>query len=220
MRSYRSGFKGVFAMGLYAERIFPWMIDRGLDTPGINARRARLLAEARGGTLEIGFGTGVTLPFYDFGRVTKLTVVEPSTGMNRLARRRIETAGAPVEIVTGGGERLPFAEGAFDTVVTSLTLCSVDDPRAVLTEIRRVLKPGGRFLFLEHVLSEHADRARWQRRLTPLQKVIGVGCHLDRPTADLVRAAGFELPDVPQQIEPSMPFSPLVPLIEGVAIRP
>jgi SAM-dependent methyltransferase len=203
-------------MGLYAERIFPWMIDRGLDTPGINARRARLLAEARGATLEIGFGTGVTLPFYDFGKVTALTVVEPSTGMNRLAARRIAAAGAPVEVVAGGGERLPFADARFDTVVTSLTLCSVDDPAAVLAEIRRVLKPGGRFLFLEHVRSDDPARAR----LTPLQKVIGVGCHLDRPTAEWVRAAGFELPAVAQQIEPSMPFAPLVPLVEGVAIRP
>lgn len=207
-------------MGLYAERIFPWMIDRGLDTPGINARRARLLAHAQGATLEIGFGTGVTLPFYDFGAVTSLTVVEPSTGMNRLAARRIAAAGAPVEVVSGGGERLPFETARFDTVVTSLTLCSVDDPAAVLAEIRRVLKPGGRFLFLEHVRSDDAGRARWQRRLTPLQKVIGVGCHLDRPTADWVRDAGFVLPAVPQQIEPSMPFAPLVPLVEGVAVRP
>jgi len=207
-------------MGIYAERIFPWMIDRGLDTPGINARRERLLAHATGETLEIGFGTGVTLPFYDFARVTRLIVVEPSTGMNRRAARRIAASGAPVEIVAGGGEHLPFADARFDTVVTSLTLCSVGDPAAVLAGIRRVLKPGGKFLFLEHVRSDHPDRARWQRRLTPLQKVIGVGCHLDRPTADWVRDAGFDLPAVEQQIEPSMPFAPFVPLIEGVAIRP
>ena len=206
-------------MSFYAEWLFPRMLDRGLNTPGINARRARLLANAQGRVLEIGFGTGATLDYYDFALVDSLTVVEPSTGMNKLAAKRIAASGGRVDIVPGAGEHLPFAEASFDTVATSLTLCSVTDVPAVLAEIRRVLRPGGLFLFLEHVASDDPARRRWQSRLTPVQKVIGVGCHLDRPTASLVRDAGFDVPDLEQQIEPSMPFAKLVPLVEGIAVR-
>lgn len=206
-------------MGIYSERIFPWLIDRTLDTPAINARRLRLLSQAEGEVLEIGFGTGATLPFYQFDKVRRLVVLEPSAGMNEMAARRIAASGRSVEQVRLAGESLPFESERFDTVVTSLTLCSVGDPDRVLAEVRRVLRPRGRFLFLEHVASDDPRRRRWQDRLTPLQKVIGVGCHLNRPTPELVRAAGLDLGETRQEIEPSMPFAPLVPLVEGVATK-
>ncbi len=207
-------------MGFYSERIFPWLLDRSLDVPGINSRRAALVADAAGEVLEIGFGSGATLPWYDAAKVRRLTVVEPSEGMNRRAAARIAASAIPVMSVPGAGEMLPFTDASFDTVVTCLTLCSVADPPRVLAEIRRVLRPGGRFLFLEHVASENAGRRRWQVRLTPLQTVIGVGCHLDRDSAAAVRAAGFTLPPLEQAIEPAFGVvAPLVPLISGSAVR-
>jgi SAM-dependent methyltransferase len=207
-------------MGIYSERIFPWLLDRMLGHPRIEARRAALVGQARGTVLEIGFGSGATLPFYDPSKVLNLTVVEPSEGMNRRAAGRLAASPVPVTSVSGAGEKLPFADASFDTVVTCLTLCSVSDVPQVLAEIRRVLKPGGKFLFLEHVLSEDAGRRRWQVRLTPLQKLIGVGCHLNRDSAAMVRAAGFDLPHVTQQIEPAFgAMAPLVPLIAAAATR-
>jgi SAM-dependent methyltransferase len=207
-------------MGIYSERIFPWLLDRALGHPAIDARRAALVGVASGDVLEIGFGSGATLPFYDAARVKQLTVVEPSDGMNRRAAGRLAASPVPVRSVPGAGEGLPFADASFDTVVTCLTLCSVDDPPQVLAEIRRVLRPGGKFLFLEHVLSDDADRRRWQVRLTPLQKIVGVGCHLDRDTAAMVRAAGLALPPVAQEQERAFgALAPLTPLIAGQALR-
>ena len=207
-------------MGIYSERIFPWLLDRALGHPRIEARRAALVGQASGNVLEIGFGSGATLPFYDPAKVTRLTVVEPSEGMNKRAASRLAASPVPVTSVPGAGEKLPFGDASFDTVVTCLTLCSVSDVAKVLAEIRRVLKPGGKFLFLEHVLSEDADRRRWQVRLTPIQKVVGVGCHLDRDSAAMVRAAGFDLGPVTQEIEPAFgAMAPLVPVISGVAGR-
>ncbi len=208
-------------MGLYSETIFPWLLDRALGHPNIMARRRALVAGATGEVLEIGFGSGATLPFYDPARVTRLTVVEPSEGMNRRAAARLAASPVPITSVPGAGERLPFGDGRFDTVVCCLTLCSVSDVGQVLAEVRRVLKPQGRFLFLEHVLAEDPSRQRWQRRLTPIQKVVGVGCHLDRPSAELVRGAGFVLEPMPvAEEEPAFGgLAKLTPLVMGAAIR-
>jgi ubiquinone/menaquinone biosynthesis C-methylase UbiE len=185
------------------------------------ARRQALVAGASGEVLEIGFGSGATLPFYNPARVARLTVVEPSLGMNRRAAARLARSPVPVTSVPGAGEQLPFGDAAFDTVVCCLTLCSVSDVGQVLAEVRRVLKPGGRFLFLEHVLADDPDRQRWQRRLTPIQKVVGVGCHLDRPSAQLVRDAGFVLEPMPvAEDEPAFGgMAKLTPLVMGAAIR-
>lgn len=208
-------------MGLYSETIFPWLLDKALGHPNIMARRRALVAGARGAVLEIGFGSGATLPFYDPALVTGLTVVEPSEGMNRRAAARLAASPVPITSVPGAGERLPFGDGMFDTVVCCLTLCSVRDVGQVLAEVRRVLKPGGRFLFLEHVLADDPGRQRWQRRLTPLQKLVGVGCHLDRPSAVLVRDAGFLLDPMPAaEEEPAFGgMAKLTPLVMGAAIR-
>ena len=207
-------------MGLYSETIFPWLLDKVLGHPRIEARRAMLVGQASGEVLEIGFGSGATLPFYNPAKVTRLTVVEPSEGMNRRAAARLATSPVPVASMPGAGERLPFADARFDTVVTCLTLCSVNNVPQVLAEIRRVLRPGGQFLFLEHVLSEDAGVRRWQRRLNPVQKVVGVGCNLDRDGAALVRAAGFTLPPVVQELEPAFgALAKLTPLIAGAALR-
>ena len=208
-------------MGLYSETIFPWLLDKALGHPNIMARRQALVSGAAGEVLEIGFGSGATLPFYDPARVTSLTVVEPSEGMNRRAAAHLASSPVPIKSIPGAGEKLPFGEGSFDTVVCCLTLCSVRDVNQVLAEVRRVLKPGGRFLFLEHVLSDDPERQRWQQRLNPVQRVVGVGCNLNRASAELVRAAGFTLDPMPVQEEEYAfgALKKLTPLVMGSAIR-
>lgn len=207
-------------MGLYSERIFPWFLERALDSPEIGAHRARLIAGVSGDVLEIGFGTGATLPHYDRATVTSLSVVEPSSGMNRRAQARIDALGWPVRIEALAGENLPFADASFDHVVVSLTLCTVADPPRVLAEIWRVLRPGGSLHFFEHVASTDPGRRKWQDRLNPLQRIVGVGCNLNRDTTASIRAAGFSLGPVEQQIEPAFPFAAYMPIVEGVAHKP
>ncbi len=209
------------AMGLYSETIFPWLLDKALGHPNIMARRRALVSGAVGEVLEIGFGSGATLPFYDRAKVSSLTVVEPSQGMNRRAAAGLAQSPVPIRSVPCAGEQLPFEGGVFDTVVCCLTLCSVRDVGQVLAEVRRVLKAGGKFLFLEHVLSDDPDRQRWQHRLNPIQKIVGVGCNLNRPSAHLVQAAGFQLEPLPaQEVEYAFgALKTLTPLVMGAAIR-
>lgn len=208
-------------MGLYSETIFPWLLDKALGHPNIQRRRHALVSGARGEVLEIGFGSGATLPFYDPASVTSLTVVEPSDGMNRRAAAHLAASPVPIRSVRGAGEKLPFADASFDTVVCCLTLCSVQDVGQVLAEVKRVLKPGGAFLFLEHVLSDDPARQRWQQRLNPIQRVVGVGCNLNRPSAQLVRDAGFQLEPMPVQEEERAfgALKTLTPLVMGLAIK-
>ena len=208
-------------MGLYSETIFPWLLDKALGHPNIMRRRQALVSQASGDVLEIGFGSGATLPFYDPAKVSSLTVVEPSEGMNRRAADQLAASPVPIRSVPGAGERLPFDDASFDTVVCCLTLCSVQDVGQVLAQVRRVLKPGGAFLFMEHVLSDDPDRQRWQQRLNPVQRVVGVGCNLNRPSAQLVAAAGFRLDPMPaQEVEHAFgALKNLTPLVMGRAIR-
>ncbi|WP_374126865.1 class I SAM-dependent methyltransferase [Sphingomonas sp. 28-62-11] len=207
------------AMKLYSETIFPWFLDRSLDTPQIRARRKRLVESVEGDVLEIGFGTGATLPFYNRDLVRSLSVVEPSTGMNKRAAEMIDRLNWSITIDALAGEDLPFEDQTFDCVVSSLTLCSVSDPVRVLAEIWRVLRPGGTLRFFEHVASEDPERRKWQDRLNPIQRVVGVGCNLNRDTVGLMRAAGFVIGSVPQQIEPSFPFAAYLPFVEGIAVK-
>ncbi|WP_310496620.1 class I SAM-dependent methyltransferase [Sandarakinorhabdus sp.] len=207
-------------MGWYSEWLFPRLLDRALGHPRIAERRRALVSQARGDVLEIGFGSGATLPFYDPARVTALTVVEPSEGMNKRAETAIAASPVPITSIPGAGESLPFSNASFDTVVCCLTLCSVADPPRVLDEVRRVLRPGGQFLFMEHVLSEDAGRRRWQQRLNPIQRVVGVGCNLNRDSAAMIRGAGLSLGPIVQEIEPAFgAMAPLVPLVAGAAVK-
>ncbi|MGB3722062.1 MAG: class I SAM-dependent methyltransferase [Pacificimonas sp.] len=206
-------------MKLYSERLFPALCDRAMRAPEIQDRRRRLVADVAGQVLEIGFGTGLSAEFYP-ADVTELIAVEPSAGMNETAIKRIAAANVPVRLLPRAGESLPVDDASIDHVVCSLTLCSVDDPAQVLAEVKRVLKPGGGFHFMEHVLSDRPAVARWQRRLNPVQRVIGVGCNLNRDTTTHIRAAGFELVRVPLEREPAFPFSALFPLAQGVAFKP
>lgn len=172
-------------MGLYSARIFPAIYDLLVDTPIFDEHRRRQLAEARGEILEIGSGTGLNLAHYPEG-VDRLVTVDPNPGMNRKLSRRAASSGIEVIQKTLRGEDLPFEDASFDTVVTTITLCSVPDPARVVRQIHRVLRPGGRYLFLEHGLHPAPGVARWQRRLTPIQRIVGDGCRLDLDVAEVL----------------------------------
>jgi ubiquinone/menaquinone biosynthesis C-methylase UbiE len=177
-------------MGLYAEVIFPWLCDLVLGRRFLAKYRRELLATVSGRILEIGFGTGLNLPHYP-RHVRHLTALDPSAGMGWRARRRIARCGIDVDLRPEGGERLPFADGAFDSVVSTLTLCSIADVGAALSEVCRVLRRGGQFVFLEHGLSPDAGVRQWQRRLNGLEMRLAGGCRLDRPIRALVAAQPF-----------------------------
>lgn len=178
-------------MGFYAEQIFPWLLDKSLRGPQIEAATAALVAPVQGDVLELGFGSARTLCFYP-PTLQGLWAIEPSQGMSRRARQRIAAAPFPVHLDQGAGEHLPYEAARFDHVVLALTLCSVADPSAVLREIRRVLKPDGELHVLEHGLAREARWQTWQYRLNPLQKIIACGCHLTRDPEALVMAEGGE----------------------------
>lgn len=161
-----------------------------LDNPVVARLRRQLLAQAHGNVLEIGFGTGLNLPYYPH-HVRKITTVDPSEGMNKLAQKRIKMTGIQVDQRILGGERLPFEDGTFDCVVSTFTLCSIEKVEQALAEAYRVLKPGGRFLFLEHGLSPEPVIQKWQRRLNWLEMCLADGCHLDRDMRKLVIAQPF-----------------------------
>lgn len=177
-------------MGFYSRVIFPRLCDLLLNGPFVARHRQELLADVYGDTLEIGFGTGLNLPFYPNG-VRKLTTIDPNVGMNSRARKRIERSTIEVDQRVLGGERLPFDNDRFDCVVSTFTLCSVAEVGQVLAEVYRVLKPGGRYFFLEHGLSPEPAVQKWQRRLNWLQARLADGCRLDRDIRGIVAAQPF-----------------------------
>jgi ubiquinone/menaquinone biosynthesis C-methylase UbiE len=177
-------------MSFFSQVIVPRLCDFLLDKSLLAQHRRELLAHACGDVLEIGFGTGLNLPYYP-ERVHKLTAVDPNPGMHRLAQRRVKQRGIEVDQHVLSGERLPFESNHFDCVVSTFTLCSIEDVGQALAEAYRVLKSGGRFLFLEHGLSPEPKVQKWQRRLNWLQVRLANGCHLDRDMKALVAAQPF-----------------------------
>ncbi len=180
------------------------------------AWRAELLAPLAGEVLEVGAGTGANLPFYP-PAVTRLVLAEPDPHMRRrLASHAPERA---VEISDAATEKLPWPDASFDAVVSTLVLCSVRDPAAALAEMRRVLRPGGRLVFVEHVAADdNPGRLRWQRRVEPMWKRLMGNCHLTRRTGEAIRAAGFELESVRRESLRKV-ISVARPSIRGVARR-
>ena len=179
-------------------------------------RRSRLLAGAAGSVLEIGGGTGANLPHYrDAGRVV---VSEPDPFMRGRLRRKLVRARVPVEVSESGAEDLPFRDGSFDAVVSTLVLCSVPNQEKALAEVRRVLRPGGRLLFIEHVCGE-GSVARVQDRVLPLWSRLFAGCHPNRDTLGSIQAAGFEVGKLDRFVPPG-PFTGLVPHVQGEAFAP
>jgi ubiquinone/menaquinone biosynthesis C-methylase UbiE len=182
-------------VGFYSEVIFPRLCDLLSNTPIVAKLRRELLASAFGNVMEIGFGTGLNLPHYPES-VSKITTVDPNVGMHRIAQKRTKQSRIKVEQRVLSSERLPFEDNCFDCAVSTFTLCSIDKVDQALSEVFRVLKPGGKFLFLEHGLSPEPKVQKWQGRLNWLQMHVGDGCRLDRNIKELIAAQPFSSVDV------------------------
>jgi len=186
---------------------------RGAERGFLGSLRERLLDQAQGETLEIGAGTGLNVARYR--TPTRVVLTEPEAAMAARLRTRAATAQVPVVIEEANAEALPFPDASFDTVVSTLVLCSVAHPDRALAEVRRVLKPTGRFLFIEHGGSDDDGLARWQRRLDPVWKRVAGGCHLSRNIVEMLPAAGFRVLDL-ETLEPRR-TGPIKPFRMGVA---
>ena len=190
---------------LYDRYVVPWLITCACSNKVIQRQRAKIVPEASGRVLELGMGAGANLPFYDRARVEELDAVEPSDGLRRKAEAAVLAAGLKAEVSNGVAEELPYEAGVFDCVVCTFTLCSVQHPAQALAEARRVLKPGGRFIFCEHGLAPDAGVAKWQRRIEPFWTPFAGGCHLTRPVTSAIEAAGFRLERREQMYLPKTP---------------
>lgn len=182
-------------MGFYRDSILPRVINRFMDDDEFVVHRKPCLAGVSGLVLEVGFGSGLNLPHYPPG-VQKLYALDPATLGRRLAEERIAACSFPVEFIGLYSEAIPLQDGSVDTAVSTWTLCTISDPAKALREIRRVLRPGGRLHFVEHGRSPEEKVARWQDRITPIQRFVGGGCHLNRKIDALVLEAGFEMEEL------------------------
>lgn len=205
--------------------VFAAIYDRmfaAVEDGGLREIRARLLADASGRTLEVGAGTGLDLPHYP-DAVSELVLTEPDPHMARRLRDAVASSpfASRARVVEAPAEALPFEAGSFDTVVSGLVLCSVEDPERTLAEIARVLCPGGRLLFLEHVRApEGSTRARWQDRLERPWGLIAGGCHPNRRTVEAIAASELELTRSEDLEFPTATAALVRPLAVGVATRP
>jgi ubiquinone/menaquinone biosynthesis C-methylase UbiE len=203
-------------MGFYERHIGPRFVRCLCAMADISAEREKIVPRATGTVLEIGFGPGLNLPFYDPAQVSRVIGVDPNEPFLKLGGAQRRVAKVPVEIRCAPAESLPLEDASVDTAVITYTLCSVHDPMRCLSEVRRVLRPGGQALFLEHGLSNDAKVARWQYRLNPLWRPLAVGCNLIRPVAASFRAAGFAFTELEEYYLPRTP-KPVGFLSRGVA---
>ena len=191
-------------MGFYADHVFPHLMDWTLGTRRFQELREQALASAQGHVLEIGFGTGLNLPHYPQA-VTSLTALDPATLLPKKVARRISRGSLPVKLVRLSAETLPFEDGRFDCAVSTWTLCTIPDPVAALREVRRVLRPGGTYVFLEHGRSDDAWVAKWQDFFNPVQRVIACGCNLNRPIDALISQGGLKIDRLDRFLLPGVP---------------
>ena len=179
-------------MAFYKDRVLPRLIDMAMRNRELATYRERVLSAAEGRVLEIGIGSGINLPFYG-SRVTQVIGLDPAPQLLAMTRAKSQGCSSPLELVEGSAEAIPANLQGFDTIVTTWTLCSIPQASRALAEMRRVLKPGGQLLFVEHGRAPEASVRKWQDRLTPVWKRIGGGCHLNRPIRELVEDAGFSI---------------------------
>jgi SAM-dependent methyltransferase len=199
-------------------RVGAWMYEPFLalgERRGMAARRRALLASARGRVLELGAGTGLNLAHYPAG-ISELVLSEPEPAMRARLERRVARAGREAGVLAAGAEELPFADGTFDTVVSTMVLCTVGDPLAALREVRRVLAPGGRLLMIEHVRAAAPGPARRQDRLAGIWAAFAQGCRCNQPTLELVERAGLRMERVADGRWRGMPVL-VAPLVAGAA---
>ena len=183
----------------YEARVLPRLIELACGQAVVEEQRRRLIPRAEGRVLEIGVGTGLNLPLYDKARVRSVAGVDPSPAMRARAETRARHAGFPVTLLTAAAEDLPVPDAAFDTAVSTYTLCSVADPLAALRQVRRALAPGGALLFAEHGRAPDASVRRWQDRLDRAWPAVAGGCHLNRDIPALLEAAGFSVRELSRE---------------------
>jgi SAM-dependent methyltransferase len=204
-------------MGFYYDWCLPRILNVAMSTRFVTEERKKCLAGVRGNVLEVGFGSGLNLAYYT-STVQKVVAVDPSTEAAKLARKRIARAPFPVVYLPLAGEHLPAPDESFDSVVSTFTLCTIRDPSAALRQMARVLKPRGRFYFVEHGRSYEPKIQRWQDRLNGLQNRICGGCNLNRDIERLIRDAGFEMESLEQYYGQGQP-KVIAYLTRGIAYR-
>ena len=177
-------------MGFYNNRVLPHLLNLTMRNVEHEPYRRRVLSQAVGRVLETGIGSGLNLPFYT-DRATEIFGLEPHPKL--LAMAASKNAVVPAKLMSGSAEEIPLDDGSVDTVVTTWTLCSIPNPVRALKEMRRVLRPGGQLLFVEHGIAPDEKVRRWQRRLNPVWKRISGGCNMDRPISNLIEEAGFRI---------------------------
>ena len=205
-------------MGFYDDQVLPRLINVVCNVKAIKPLRERACAGLAGRVVELGFGSGLNVPYYP-AAVSAVAAIEPSDTGWKLAGRRLD--GSPVSIERTGldGQALPLPDHSCDAALSTYTLCTIPDAAAALAELRRVLKPGAEFHFLEHGLAPDEGVRRWQHRIEPTQQRIAGGCHLTRPVAELITNAGFTIKDIDIFYEGSAP-KPWSALSLGVAVSP
>lgn len=203
-------------MGVYQDQILPRVIDTVMNRREFARIRSRVCAGLDGDVLEVGFGSGLNVPYYP-SAVARVRVVDPATVGRRLAARRVAASHVPVEYIGLDGQSLQVEPGSVDHVLMTWTLCTIPDVQRALAEVHRVLRPGGSLHFVEHGLSPDPRVARWQDWLTPLQRRLAGGCHLNRPIGQLVADSGLELAQMENYyVTGPKPFGYM---FEGVALR-
>ena len=203
-------------VGLYEEHVLPRVIDVLLGAAALGKLRARVAASLEGEVLEVGFGSGRNVPYYP-AAVTRVRAVDPATVGRKLAAKRVAASSVPVEYVGLDGQMLPLDDATVDHVLTTWTLCTIPDVDGALAEIRRVLRPGGALHFLEHGRSTDPKVARWQDRVTPIQRRVAGGCHVNRPIDELVARSGLQIGDLTRYTTPGP--KTLGSMYEGVATK-
>jgi ubiquinone/menaquinone biosynthesis C-methylase UbiE len=202
-------------MGFYNDWALPRILNLMMDMKFVREERKKCLAGVTGKVLEVGFGSGHNLPFYP-AAVQRVIAVDPSTQGAKLARKRIAAAAFPVEYVPLMGEHIDAPDASFDSIVSTYSLCTIPDPAAALAQMRRVLKPDGRFFFVEHGRSVEPKVQRWQDRMNGLQKTLWGGCNMNRDIERLVRQAGFSFDQIDKYYVPGQP-KPVAYMTRGVA---
>ena len=201
-------------MSIYERWVLPPLLDLVMRQSQIERYRRELIPSARGRILEVGIGSGLNLPLYAAG-VNTVVGLDLSERLLSMARRRAAKANVSVDLMQGSATAIPLDNDSVDMVVMTWTLCSISDPLAAVREMRRVLKPGGALLFVEHGLSPEPGVARWQHRLTPIWRHISGGCRLDRKVNDLIRAGGFDVAEL--KTEYAQGPQPMTYMYEGKA---
>jgi ubiquinone/menaquinone biosynthesis C-methylase UbiE len=201
-------------MGFYNDVVLPRLCDFAMRNKQFAPYRDRVVGAAEGRVLEVGVGSGLNLPFYRPG-AQEILALEPCPKLVAMARRVPNAAGIPISFLEASAEAIPLDNRSIDTVVTTWTLCTIPDAASALAEMRRVLKPGGRLLFVEHGLAPDEGVRRWQNRITPLWRRISGGCHVNRPIKTMVETAGFRIDRIETGYIPGL--KPMSFIYEGSA---